>query len=388
MSMLRKFLLFLFVLILLGVLLAYFTGNTHVLTGIRHTYLKGRTGPAPDEFPSFPSRKIDAGAPAPYPLSATYNRSNIPEDLLPSVEALDPLAFLVIHRDSLLFEKYWEQRKPEDLSNSFSMAKTIVSILAGIAIHEGKIPSLDVPVLTYLPNLKGPYARQLTLRHLLNMSSGIDFDEDYISPFAYPAKAYYGTDIRKLTLGYSCEHPPGREFIYLSGNTELAALVIEKATGMSLSSYASEKLWKPIGAEAAASWSTDVEDGMEKAYCCVNSNARDFAKLGTLYLHQGYSNGRQLIDSAYVAESILPAKLQDAGNQKLIDRYGLSWWLCTHRGKNVFYARGILGQYIMVMPDEQLVAVRLGRKRLKEKRNDHPQDLFTYLDLALTIAGK
>lgn len=388
MKLLRKIFLYLFLIVILGILLALFTGNKHILKGIRYTYLKGRTGPAPDEFMNFPSRKIEKGTPAPYPLSAHYNRSKIPDDLLPTVEALEPLAFLVIHRDSLLFEKYWEQRKPEDLSNSFSMAKSIVSILAGIAIYEGKIPSLDVPVTNYFPDLKGPYSRELTLRHLLNMSSGINFDEDYVSPFAYPARAYYGSDIRKLTLGYTCENPPGREFIYLSGNTELAALIIEKATGMKLSVFASEKLWKPIGAEKDASWSTDSEEGMEKAYCCVNSNARDFAKLGSLYLNKGYHNGKQILDSAHIEESIHPAKLQDMESKKPIDRYGLSWWLCKHRGKNVFYARGILGQYIMVMPEEQLVAVRLGRKRLKEKRNDHPQDLFTYLDLALKIARK
>jgi CubicO group peptidase (beta-lactamase class C family) len=264
------------------------------------------------------------------------------------------------------------------------MAKTFVSVLVGIAIGEGKIKSVDQAVGDFLPEYKEGENAKLTVKHLLTMSSGIDFDEDYISPFAYPAKAYYGSDIRTLTMKYKLVETPGKVFKYLSGNTELLAFVLEKATGKSISEYASEKLWIPIGASKSAFWSLDHENGVEKAYCCFNSNARDFARIGALYMHHGNCNGKQIVPEEYVKNSILPAHLVDEEN-KPNDRYGYSWWMLDYKGMHIYYARGILGQYVVAIPDKNILMVRLGHKRSKEKVKDHPKDLFVYIDAALNL---
>jgi CubicO group peptidase (beta-lactamase class C family) len=262
-----------------------------------------------------------------------------------------------------------------------------VSVLVGIAIGEGKIKNVDQAVADFIPEYKVGKNAKLTIKHLLTMSSGIDFDEDYVSPFAYPAKAYYGTDIRTLTMKYKMEETPGKVFKYLSGNTELLAFVLEKATGKNISDYASEKLWMPIGASKSAFWSLDHENGVEKAYCCFNSNARDFARIGALYMHHGNWNGKQIVPEEYVKNSVIPANLVDE-EKKPNNRYGYSWWMLNYKGMHIYYARGILGQYVVAIPDKNILMVRLGHKRSKEKMNDHPKDVYTYIDAALDLNEK
>jgi CubicO group peptidase (beta-lactamase class C family) len=366
-------------------LLIIATGNTHLYFGIRHTYLKGAKGPSPDEYNIFSNRKIEKGIPQPWAQAHRYNKLSLSSQQRKEIESLKPLSFLLIHRDSLLYEEYWENRTAKDISNSFSMAKTIVSILTGVAIGEGLIKDIDQPVGDYLPEFAEGDNKQLTIRHLLTMSSGIDFDEDYVSPFAYPAKAYYGTNIRKLTMKYKVAEEPGKIFRYLSGNTQLLAFVLEKATGKTISEFAAEKLMQPMGAESDALWNLDHENGVEKAYCCFISTARDFARMGKLYMNDGKWNNEQLVPIWYVRESVRPAPLLDVeGLQQ--KRYGYSWWMTEHRGHNIFYARGILGQYIICIPDLDIICVRLGRERLKEKQDDHPLDLYIYIDAAIAMA--
>ncbi|MEM9025197.1 MAG: serine hydrolase, partial [Bacteroidota bacterium] len=154
---------------------------------------------------------------------------------------------------------------------------------------------------------------------------------------------------------------------------------VKAATGKTVSEYASEKLWQPIGAQHPAYWTLDREGGDEKAFCCINSNARDFARFGRLYLHHGNWNGQQLVDSGFVAESVKAAPLTDFDGGPN-ERYGFHWWVMDYNNNPVFYARGILGQYVTVIPAEQTIVVRLGKKRELVKGDKHPQDLMVYLD--------
>lgn len=363
------------------------SGRTYLYKGIANTYLKGRSGPSISEFNIFDNREVKAGTEQKWNLSKNYNSKKIPAELEPHFNELQSVAFLVIKNDSILHEQYWDGFGPDSHSNSFSMAKTFVGILIGAAIDDGKIKSLDQPVSDFLPEFKEGENAKLTIKHLLTMSSGINFDEDYVNPFAYPAQAYYGSDLRKLTNNYSVKEEGGKVFKYLSGNTELLAFIIMKATGQTLSDYMSEKLWKPIGAKNTALWSLDAKDGMEKAYCCFNSNARDFARLGQLYLDSGKWNGRQIINPEFVAQSIVPAQLNDIDGKK-IDNYGYAWWIIPdYKGHYIFYARGILGQYILCIPDQQMVVVRLGSKREKPQGTEHPKDVYYYIDAALEMYG-
>ena len=360
------------------------SGNLYIYKAVSNTLLKGRLGPSPDEYAIFSNREIKASVEQKWAIAKNYNWYKIPADVKTQFETYKPIAFLVIKNDSIQYEEYWDTYTEHSITSSFSMAKSFVSILVGCAIDEGKIKSVDQAIGDFIPQYNEGENKKVTIKHLLNMSSGINFDEDYINHLAYPARGLYGDDITKLTLSYKPTSEPGKKFEYLSGNTELLAFVLEKATGKKLSDYASEKLWQPMGASSNALWSLDHENGTEKAYCCINSNARDFARFGKLYLDSGRWNGKQLVNEQYVLNSIVPADLTNKeGNN--IDHYGYSWWLINYKGHQIFYARGILGQYVISIPDKNLVIVRLGHKRSKEKMGEHPKDVYLYIDAALNM---
>jgi CubicO group peptidase (beta-lactamase class C family) len=378
-----KWFLIIFILLNLVILL---TGKIYLYKGISNTYLKGRSGPSITEYKIFDNREVKAGNYQKWNISHKYNSKKLSPEQIKEFTELESIAFVIIKNDSMIHEQYWDRFDQDSHTNSFSMAKTFVSILVGMAIDEGKIKSVDQPVSDFLPEFKEGENAKLKIKHLLTMSSGIDFDEDYANPLAYPAQAYYGTDLKKLTLRYHVTSEPGKEFIYLSGNTELLGFILEKATGKTISDYASEKLWKPLGAKNNAFWSLDHKDGHEKSYCCFNSNAPDFARIGELYLDSGKWNGQQLISSSYVANSVTPADLRSGANKN--DEYGYSWWLIPdYKGHRIFYARGILGQYIICIPDKKMVVVRLGKKRRVVEESKHPLDVYLYIDTALDLYG-
>ena len=178
---------------------------------------------------------------------------------------------------------------------------------------------------------------------------------------------------------------PGVEFNYISSNTELLAFIVQKATGTTLSNYASQKLWKPIGAEMDVQWSLDHKDGDEKAYCCFYATARDFARIGKLFLNKGKWNGKQVVSEEYVNACITPAPISDNGKPNTT--YGFQWWLTDYRGMKIFYARGILGQYIFVIPDLNLVFVRLGHKRGEKDAGGQLLDVPVYLAEVVKMYG-
>jgi CubicO group peptidase (beta-lactamase class C family) len=318
-----------------------------------------------DDLELFPYRIIEAGQPQPWPLASAYNQIQITDSLRKELEDFKTVAFLVIKDDSILIERYWENYSAHSYSNSFSMAKSVVGILTGMALDEGKIKSLEQPVSDFIPEFKNPPDNNLTVYHLLTMSAELNWDESYSSLTSETTEAYYGKNLRKQMLRLKTTGPAGVHFNYQSACTQLLGMVLEKATGKTLSEYASEKLWKPIGAESEARWSLDRKDGMEKAYCCIYSNARDFARIGKLYLDSGRWNGHQLVSQEYVLNSIKPAALTNNGQPN--KEYGYQWWIGEYSGHRVFYARGILGQYIIVLPEEKMIIVRLGHLRDKDE---------------------
>ncbi|UTW64204.1 serine hydrolase [bacterium SCSIO 12741] len=243
---------------------------------------------------------------------------------------------------------------------------------------------MDQKVSEFLPDFQGLPEGETTIRDLLKMSSGINFDEHYVNPFAYPARANYGDDLVGLTMSYQQTEKPANTFSYLSGNTQLLSMIVREATGMSVSEYFSSRIWQPVGAKNTALWSMDHEDGYEKAFCCFNSNALDFARIGKLYLQQGVWMGDTLIDPAYVMESTHPVGMKEKDGSDCT-RYGYQWWLTDFEGKPVFYARGILGQYILVCPDMDLIVVRLGHKRIKPQGYEPPEEIEKYLKSAQRI---
>lgn len=343
--------------------------------------------PKIDQYPIFENRTVKAGDPQPWIQSEAYNTVSIPEKYLPVFEQLGTVAYVIIKDSTLLFEQYWEDYSPESHSNSFSMAKSIVSLAIGAAIDDGFIKDVDQPVSDFYPEFQGYNGKPLTLRHLLTMSAGVDFDEAYSSPFSPTTKLYYGDDLQQIAFGMKEIEEPGVNFIYQSGVTQLLAFIVEKATGENISSYVSRKFWTPMNAEEDALWSLDKKDGIEKAYCCFNSNARDFARFGQLILNKGEWNGEQLISSSYLKEATTPdTSLLFKEYNETNHCYGFQFWHLSYNGMEIPYMRGILGQYIFIIPDLNAVVVRLGHKRSETRSNQHyPDDIDTWLGVAVEM---
>jgi CubicO group peptidase (beta-lactamase class C family) len=324
-----------------------------------------------DDYEIFDNRKVEVGNYVPIANGKTYNQSKLKADFRQYLEKYETVSFLVIKNDSVAYEEYWDGYGPDSYSNSFSVAKSITSILTGIAIDEGKIKSVDQKVSDFIPEyVSGPNSK-LTIKHLLTMSANFDWDESYGNPFSTTTQAYYGKGLEKMVANLKVLGTPGIENKYQSCNSLVLAYIIKKATGKNISEYASEKLWKPLGAKNPALWSLDDENGFEKSYCCFNSNARDFSRLGLLYLHNGVFNKKQIVSEKFVQESITAADIVNSSGVK-ISHYGYSWWFTTVNNEKVFYARGILGQYILVVPSKKLVIVRLGKHNpSKEEKSMH-----------------
>ncbi len=364
----------------------YLTGNGYVNKVLAMTIFSGKMGPEIDELLLFERHEVKNGYPQPWPISANYQKGEIPASIRSEIEKYQTVSFLVVKEDSLCYELYNEGYGDSSYVNSFSMAKSIHSILIGCALKDKLIQSIDQPVADFIPEFKTGGKEKITIRHLLTMGSGLDFKEEYVSPLAWPAEAYYGPDVNKLTLKAAVAEEPGVKWIYKGGDTQLLGIILKKVLGeKSIATYASEKLWQPIGAEHPAYWSTD-EVGMEKVSCCFYTNARDYARLAKLYLQFGNWNGKQIVDSDYVKHSIQTAPLIDKDG-KQIDKYGFQWWLMQYNNHPVFYMRGIKGQYVFAIPDYHMVVVRLGHKRAPKAGDELPADIFVYLDAAFAVTG-
>ncbi len=337
-----------------------------------------------DDYKIFENRTVaNSSTPEDLPNAVSYNKNPLSDSLTKTLEETETVAFLMLKNDSVVQEHYWKGYNKTSYSNSFSMSKSVIGMLIGVAIGEGKIKSIDDKVLTYLPEIKGKFADKLTIRHLLMMSSGSSWDESYSSAFSITTEAYYGFDLAKTMAKVTVDEEPGKLYNYKSGDSEWLGMIIEKATGKKVAEYASEKLWKPVHANLPALWSLDKKDGQEKCYCCLNSNARDFSRIGTLYLHQGNWKGTQLVDSAWVkyatTANMLPG--QDGSTTNF---YANHWWVYPDAEMNIFYARGLNGQYIIVIPSKNIVMVRLGNKKGAKVRTTYTE-VEAMIKYALTV---
>jgi len=365
------------------ILILYVFDVDYLLRAVKTIYLKGHTTAFLEDYKEFPNRTIHKGTAQPWAVSKAYNSIPATDKLNTTHKNLQTVAFLIIKNDSIWHESYFDGYTNTSKSNSFSIAKSIVSAALGKAIMEGKIKSLDQKVTDFFPKLKGKYAKEVTVGDLSSMASGLSWDEKYYSPFSIVTRAYFDDHLKEVILGLSIKDKPGQEFRYLSGATQLLAMCIEKATGEYLSNYVSEHFWKPMGAENDALWQLDEADtGIEKAYCCIASTARDFARFGKLYKQNGVWNGKQILPRSFVEKSLQP-RFSDS------PEYGYGWWLHQIKGKRVFYMRGHLGQFVIVLPEEDLIIVRLGHLKGKQTTTDpHSNDLYVYVEEALKMINK
>ena len=370
------------ILIILGsiILLIYAFNLDYLLKGVRTIYLTGNNTAFISDYKYFENREIKNSIPQPWLIHKNYNSVEESEKLKKLNEERKTKSFLVIKNDSIVFEKYYDGHKQTSLSNSFSMAKSIVTSLMGKAIMEGKIKGLDQPLSDYFEEYKEGIASELTVGDLASMSSGMKWSEKYYSVINITSESYFTNDLRSVILGQEIIKKPGQNFRYSSGDTQLLGMVIEKATGTTLTNYLSEKFWKPMGAENSALWQIDSEDsGMEKAYCCIAATARDFARFGKLYINKGKWNDKIILDSSFIELSVNPV-FDDS------KYYGYGWWLYNYEGKKVFTMNGHRGQFVISFPDENIIIVRQGDYNNKGNVNEGAGDLFQYISEGYKIA--
>lgn len=387
MKKLWKIIKWILIIIALLLITLYVTGNSYIIRGLQLTYLKGEKTASIDDYKDFDNNVILAGSPQVWSQHSSYNQIKLDPKFEKELQDFQTAGFILIKDGQLLNEHYFNGYNEKSLTNSFSMAKSIQTLLIGKAIEDGYIKSLDQKITDFLPEYKNdPFGSKCTIGDLAAMTSGYDWEEEYYFPLNPTAKAYYGDDLEKQILARKFTSEPGKKFKYLSGNTQLLGIILKRALkGKSISQYTQETLWQPMGMEYDAQWSKDKADGMEKTYCCFNSDARDFAKLGQLLLNKGNWNGKQIIDSSFIEKITSPNT--KAFNQNEIPVYGYTIWMDPSY-KTPFYAMlGHLGQRIIVIPSQNLVVVRTGKTHqdLPDTNPIHDGDVYRIVDEATRI---
>ncbi|WP_379967109.1 serine hydrolase domain-containing protein [Epilithonimonas sp. UC225_85] len=364
------------------ILVIYITGYNYLFRGIRLTYLKGESSSTIDDGEYFSSHTISKGISKPWPEDINYNKITLSPKLVKHLKETESVSFLVIQHGKLLQEHYWDGYKKNTASNSFSIAKTITALLLGKMIDDGRIANINQKFSDFYPEFsEKEFGNNLTLANLASMEAGLDWKEDYKNPFMPNASAYYGFSLAEVVFQNKFKQNPGEKFEYQSGAYQLLGFAIGRATGMPLASYASAKLWKPLGMEQNAEWSTD-DLGIEKSFCCIQSNARDFAKIGSLLLNRGKFEGMPLIDENFVDRMITPTENSNGV-------YGLGVWTNYDSQIHHYYLRGLYGQYVIVVPEYDMIIVRLGNKEGAEKDSkNRPKEVEFYINEALKLSQK
>lgn len=367
--------------VICAIIVAYFCLPYYARQALIHLY------PKIDDRELFFRDTVSAPeTPSLWAKSHDYNRIGFTPEETAYMDSMETVSFLIVRKDSILVEDYRNGWSDSMTSNIYSCTKSIVSLLAGAAYDEGCIASLDDPVSEYIPSYTKGLQAEVTVKDLLTMSGGMAWDEAYSSLFSLTTHGYYGNDLFDLVTKLEVSEKPGLQYDYRSGETQLLAFVVEAATGTTLSAYAEEKLWKPLGAEHDAYWLLDKENGDEKAFCCFHTTARDAARFGALMLDYGKWEGQQIISRDYMQQALSPAvHLKNEWGEDSLDYYGYQFWIQKYKGREYRLMRGMLGQYIVAIPEHDAIMVRLGKKRSDEYVRESTVDLFEYMDMALRI---
>lgn len=375
----KRFLKGFFVFLVAVVLLSWITGYGYIWGGMRETYFRGWKNSNIDDLAFREVSDIPAAAPAPWP------ERMLPVEALGTAEAAAMEAsmaasFLVIHRDTVRYERYWRGHDASTLTNSFSMAKTITALtvgLAGIDVHDA--------VGDHLPRFAGT---DLTVEHLLQMRSHIPFGENYKNPFAFMAKSYYADGIRDLLATYTLTESPGTQWKYQGGNTMLLEEIVSKHSGRTLSDWVAGNLWAPMGAEHPAHWGVDASytPPVERCFAQFYATTRDFARFGKLLADTGAWNGRQLVPREFVARLLTPVRDLDPACSAA--HYGYQIWLGrTDDGHRFSVMEGHRGQFVISVPSLDLVLVRTGYDKERSTRRHIPEEVYRVIGYGRQVAG-
>ena len=297
-------------------------------------------------------------------LPATYTYNGQEKNIQDFLERTCTTGLIVVKDDTILFEKYYRGNDEKSKAITWSVVKSMVSALCGIAVSEGHIKDISRPVTDYVPMLKGSGYDGVPIKDILQMSSGVRFDEDY---------GDFNSDINRLGRAFALnasldefadslesERKPGIYNHYVSMDTQVIGMLIREATGTTLSDYMEQKIWKPVGMESDATWLVDSE-GMEVVFGGYNMVLRDYARFGRLYLKKGNWNGTQVVPAAWVKASVTPdaPHLQPGKNPNStwVMGYGYQWWI-PENADGAFMAIGVYGQAIYIYPKYNMVIAK------------------------------
>lgn len=318
----------------------------------------------------FPHHKIRASSsPRSFPrgetieLPETYPFDGQARNTETFLEETDTAALMVIADGKIVYEDYWLTGGPDVHWMSMSVGKSFVSALIGIALDEGFIESVTDPITDYVPELAGSAYDGVRMKDILQMSSGARWDEDYSDPDSDIMRFIYafgtGASLNEFAATLERERAPGTYNYYNSTDTQTLGMLLVEATGQSLSGYAEQKLWEPLGMQDDAYWITD-DAGMEMAAGGLQVTARDYAKLGQLYLQNGSWNGKQIVPAQWVHDSVTPdaPHVMPGVDPEYPIGYGYQWWV-LEGDEGEFSAIGVYNQFIYVNPTKRLVIVKL-----------------------------
>lgn len=341
------------------------TGNAYIFRGLQLTYLKGEATANIDDYVDFDNRTIRAGEPITWQKHPDFDQVVLTPTLQNALDTDETVAFAIIKDGKLVYENYWQDYGSDSHTNSFSMAKTVTTMLYLKAVEDGYIDSVNEPITTWLPEYaNNEYAQNCTLADLSAMTSGYDWTEDYYFPINPTAESYYGHDLVKQMVNRDFVEPCGGNFEYSSGDTQMLGIALARALephGYTVSSYLEEKFWQPLGMQGDGYWSLDGAANIEKVYCCLNASALDFAKFGQLLLNGGAWQGEQLLSKAHVDLMITPNVDAFAAGQAPI--YGHSVWTDMDSPIPYYAMLGHLGQRVLVLPEEDAIIIRLGKQK-------------------------
>jgi len=377
MKIIKTILVSLLAIIILGVALLYVSGHGYIVTGVQRTYMVGNVTAHINDHDVFETRVIKTSDKQALPKHVDYNKKALPAAAIDQLKKYDSAAYLVLQNGEVLHESYFSDYHNRSKTNSFSMAKTVTTMLLGIAIAEGHVTGLDQPITDFLPEFKNdPLGSKATIGQLSSMTSGYDWDEHYYSPFSPTVELLHGDNIREFLVERQFTSEPGTYWYYSSASTQLMGIFLERAlqqagAAQNISEYLSEKIWQPLKMNDDALWHLD-DNGMELVFCCLNTNARNYAKLGLLMSNNGQWNNQQIIPADFVQQMITPG---------LERGYGLSTWLGMHESPAYFWFSGHLGQYIISIPEHNMVVVRLG-----ERSEPAGESVKKLIDIALELA--
>lgn len=321
----------------------------------------------------YPTRELKSGT-QPYPLLPTqrdldgfqYKFSKKKYSINDYMDLNNTAGLIAVKKGKVILERYKLGNDADSRWISFSVAKSVVSMLIGAALKDGYITSLDDPVVDYLPRLRGSTYDGVTIRNILNMASGVRWNEDYADPDSDVARSPGGTLPLIEYLGkLPRDAMPGEDFNYNSGEANIAGALLRAAIGNNLATFLTHKMWLPFGMESNASWILERPGGVEFGGCCINATLRDYARIGIFALRNGVlPNGRKILPDNWMTESTSPSKGAN--------HYGYYWWLL---GDGVYAAQGVFGQLIWIDPGREIVIAMhsawpvAGSKELREHRS-------------------